>query len=79
MFNALPVESADYEAAFSRCYMVSLSQSETLSGLVASLYPHLREAVAKDGVPLAVPVFVQINSNAPFLRSHCLRKHRPIE
>ena len=62
---ALPVESADYEAAFSRGYMVSLSQSETLSGLVASLYPHLREAVAKDGVPLAVPVFVQINSNAP--------------
>ena len=58
----LSVDSAEYEAVYSRGYMAELTQSEELSAFIDSLYPFAREACVKDGELLGVPVEFYANS-----------------
>ena len=58
----LGVDSAEYEAVYSRGYMAELTESEELSAFIDSLYPFAREACVKDGELLGVPVEFYANS-----------------
>ena len=58
----LSVDSAEYEAVYSRGYMAELTESEELSAFIDSLYPFAREACVKDGELLGVPVEFYANS-----------------
>ena len=58
----LSVDSAEYEAVYSRGYMAELTQSEELSAFIDSLYPFAREACVKDGELLGVPVEFYVSS-----------------
>ena len=58
----LSVDSAEYEAVYSRGYMAELTQSEELSAFIDSLYPFAREACVKDGELLGVPVEFYVDS-----------------
>lgn len=58
----LSVDSAEYEAVYSRGYMAELTESEELSAFIDSLYPFAREACVKDGELLGVPVEFYVDS-----------------
>ena len=58
----LSVDSAEYEAVYSRGYMAELTQSGELSAFIDSLYPFAREACVKDGELLGVPVEFYVSS-----------------
>ena len=58
----LSVDSAEYEAVYSRGYMAELTESEEISAFIDSLYPFAREACVKDGELLGVPVEFYANS-----------------
>ncbi len=58
----LSVDSAEYEAVYSRGYMAELTESEELSAFIDSLYPFAREACVKDGELLGVPVEFYVSS-----------------
>ena len=58
----LSVDSAEYEAVYSRGYMAELTGSEGLSAFVNSLYPFAREACVRDGEVVSVPVELYSNS-----------------
>ena len=58
----LSVDSAEYEAVYSRGYMAELTESEELSAFIDSIYPFAREACVKDGELLGVPVEFYANS-----------------
>ena len=58
----LGVDSAEYEAVYSRGYMAELTESEELSAFIDSLYPFAREACVKDGELLGAPVEFYANS-----------------
>ena len=58
----LGVDSAEYEAVYSRGYMAELTESEEISAFIDSLYPFAREACVKDGELLGVPVEFYANS-----------------
>ena len=58
----LSVDSAEYEAVYSRGYMAELTESEEMSAFIDSLYPFAREACVKDGELLGVPVEFYVDS-----------------
>ena len=58
----LSVDSAEYEAVYSRGYMAELTESEELSAFIDSIYPFAREACVKDGELLGVPVEFYVSS-----------------
>ena len=58
----LGVDSAEYEAVYSRGYMAELTESEEISAFIDSLYPFAREACVKDGELLGVPVEFYVDS-----------------
>ena len=58
----LSVDSAEYEAVYSRGYMAELTESEELSAFIDSIYPFAREACVKDGELLGVPVEFYVGS-----------------
>lgn len=52
-----------YEAIYNRGYMVELSSSEKLTGLVSSFYPAVQEQISRDGALVALPVEIYGRSN----------------
>ena len=58
----LGVDSAGFEAVYTRGYMAELTESEELSAFIDSLYPFAREACVKDGELLGVPVEFYVDS-----------------
>lgn len=50
------VDSAEFDAVYSRGYMAELTESEAISAFLENCYPFAREVCEKDGEIIAVPV-----------------------
>lgn len=50
------VDSAEFDAVYSRGYMAELTESEAISAFLENCYPFAREVCEKDGEIVAVPV-----------------------
>lgn len=50
--------NSPYEALLERGYMLPLDGSEAITGLIARMYPGVREKLCRDGIPCAIPIWL---------------------
>ena len=55
------VDSAEFDAVYSRGYMAELTGSESISAFLENCYPFAREVCEKDGEIVAVPVMLYMD------------------